>query len=226
MKPLLVVVCGDPAPDLQAERGGYDAWFAAAAEREVVAADARLGPLPDPSAYAAVIVSGSSSGVHEEQPWMLAAARWLLACERPTLGVCFGHQLLAFAHGGVVRPGRPEYGVVDVEVVQDDPLLAGLGDPFAAFEAHFDHVVQVPAGARVLARTDRAVQALAFGDRVRSVQFHPEFRPDVIDHALDRHGERLEELDPGLIGRARGSLRELPGMRRVLANFLEAFVDP
>jgi GMP synthase (glutamine-hydrolysing) len=224
MKPVLLVVCGDPPPDLEAERGGYDAWFAATIDGPTRSVDARTQRLPDPSSYSAIVVSGSGSGVHEELPWMVEAARWLISHDLPTLGVCFGHQLLAFAHGGVVRPQRPEYGVYDVEIVAEDPLFSGLSNPFAAFESHFDAVVEVPENARVLARSDRAVQALAFGDRVRGVQFHPEFDPVVVDSALRRRGEQLEALEPGHVGRGRSSLRELPEMRQVMTNFFDHFV--
>lgn len=224
MKPLLVVVCGTPSPGIVEAHGDFAQWFDAALDADTVAVDARQQALPDASGYAGVVVSGSSSGVHEDEPWMRRTAQWLLAQDRPTLGVCFGHQLLALAHGGAVRPHRPEYGVYDVEVLQDDPLLEGLGRSFGAFESHFDAVVELPAGARVLARSERAVQALAFGDRVRGVQFHPEFSPGVVGMVLDRYEPALEALDPGHVARGRRSLRELPEMRRVLDNFLAHFV--
>ncbi len=224
MKPILVLVCGAPAADLLATRGGYPEWFDATLDAPTTAADARIGELPDPSDYSGVVVTGSGSGVHEELPWMRDAAAWLLTHELPTLGVCFGHQLLAWAHGGVVRPILPEYGIFDVDVVEDDPLFDGLGSPFPAYEGHFDGVVEVPSNARLLARSERAVQALAFGDRVRGVQFHPEYGPEALYSALRRRGERLEAIDPGHVERGRASLRELPGMRRLLDNFLRHFV--
>lgn len=224
MKPVLVLVCGSPASPPEVAPGGYADWFDRVMDAPIAAADARLGELPDPSDYSAVVISGSASGVHEELPWMQAAARWVVSHDLPTLGVCFGHQLLAWAHGGVVRPHRPEYGVYEVEVVEEDPLFEGLGSPFAAFLGHFDAVVELPDNARVLARNERAVQALAFGDRVRTVQFHPEFTPAIVDSALTRRGPRLEVLDPGHVQRGRESLRELPGMRRLLDNFLKYYV--
>ena len=48
----------------------------------------------------------------------------------PILGVCLGHQLLAEMHGGTVTHAqRLVHGKAGmVEVVADDPLLAGLGD--------------------------------------------------------------------------------------------------
>lgn len=224
MKPILIVVTGTPSAELTEAHGDFAAMFDAAMDADTVAVDARYGELPDPSDFAGIVVTGSSSGVHEEEPWMRRLAEWLVAQDRPTLGVCFGHQLLAWAHGGVVRPHRVECGVVEVEVLEDDPLFEGLGRSFGAFESHFDAVTVVPDNARVLARSDRAVQALAFGDRVRGVQFHPEFVAGVIRIVLDGHKERLEVLEPGHAARGRDSVRELPEMRRVLANFLKHFV--
>ncbi len=71
---------------------------------------------------------------------------------------------------------------------------------------------------------DRAVQSLAFGDRARTVQLQVELTPAIVDSALTRRGPHLEGLDPGHVQRGRGRLRELPGVRWLLNDFLNQYV--
>ena len=93
------------------------------------------------------------------------------------LGICAGMQVLAMAAGGEVGPaGRPLVGFTDVEVLDDDDLLAGLDARISVWEHHTDEVRSLPPGLRVLARSETcAVEALAADDRPWwGTQFHPE----------------------------------------------------
>ena len=151
MKPLGILVTGDPVPAARAARGGFDTMIRDAARGawpgKWTAFDARgTAPLPDPESLAGVIVTGSSSSVTSREPWILAAERWLRgAVERstPVLGICFGHQLLGSALGGSVaaNPRGREIGTVRLDLVAADPLLAGSHPPLHANTTHVDSVV-------------------------------------------------------------------------------------
>lgn len=122
--------------------------------------------------------------VSERLPWSEAAAAWLrdaVALGLPILGVCYGHQLLAHALGGRVdyhASGR-EIGTVAIErlpAAADDALLAAAPARFVAHASHQQSVLELPAGAVVLARSAHDPHhAVRYAPRAWGLQFHPEF---------------------------------------------------
>ena len=91
-------------------------------------------------------------------PWLVAekrAIREWVAEDRPFLGFCLGHQLLADALGGRVGPAvASEVGVMDVGLEtagRGDPLFAGLPETLTCMQWHSAAVTALPAGATLLA---------------------------------------------------------------------------
>lgn len=111
----------------------------------------------------------------------------------PVLGICFGGQLLALAHGGSVEPAsRPELGWTTIET--DNPRLIPSG-PW--FQWHFDRW-NVPPDAVEIARDDVASQAFVLRKNL-AVQFHPELNAGTLDGWLRNGGDeqlRHHDIDP------------------------------
>ncbi len=94
-----------------------------------------------------------------------------------TLGICFGHQLLAVHLGAKLSAGgNPEYGQVEIEVVSEENLLKGLDKTQSVWMSHSDEVVELPQGMSVLAKSgdDRIAAYCDDARTVFGVQFHPE----------------------------------------------------
>jgi GMP synthase-like glutamine amidotransferase len=113
-----------------------------------------------------------------------------LARNIPVLGICFGAQILTRATGGVVeRAPEAEIGWCEVSV---EPDLASESAVLAGkwMQWHYDRCLP-PLGARILASSDRAVQAFHL-PKALGVQFHPEANESIV--ASWSSGEGVEEL--------------------------------
>jgi len=148
-------------------------------------------PLPeDPSQFDAYLVTGSRAGAYEDHPWIAPLEDFLRrvgAARIPVAGVCFGHQIMAQAFGGVVR--KSEGGWV-VGRYEHEPTEAGTdlfgAAPIVALSFHQDQVIDLPPGARRLLGNETSPNGGIVYDAfpALSVQFHPEFQPAYIHDLL------------------------------------------
>lgn len=101
----------------------------------------------------------------------------LLKLRLPTLGICYGLQLIAQINGGTVRPGRiREYGPAKLKLTGANKLLAGWPKNSQVWMSHGDSVTKLPVGFINLGSTASLPQAAAAHKRlpIWGVQFHPE----------------------------------------------------
>jgi GMP synthase (glutamine-hydrolysing) len=135
-----------------------------------------------------LVLSGGPQSVYA--PGAPQAPAELFALGVPTLGICYGMQLMAQALGGIVEPGaRREYGRAEIEVVAPGRLLAGLGGRQTVWMSHGDHVGAPPPGFTVSATSANAPTA-AIENRERrlwGIQFHPEVSHTVSGGAMLRN---------------------------------------
>jgi len=123
---------------------------------------------------AALILSGGPASVYAEGAPRIDESLFELGI--PTLGICYGAQLLALELGGeVARTGASEFGKTELEG-GTGALFAGLPEQQVVWMSHRDTVVAPPEGA-VVTGTSHATPVAAFEDDERKlygVQFHPE----------------------------------------------------
>jgi GMP synthase-like glutamine amidotransferase len=186
--------------------------------------------VPDLLAYDAVIFAGGEYRPDEfEEPFFQAERKQVLAALEagvPILGICLGHQLLAYWLDGEVKRGRWEMGWLPVTVTEageGDALLSGLGQMFHAFLWHGDQVTRLPQGGVLLASTETCpVQAYRLQDYpVWGVQFNPQYDPVMAEAVirgskwLPQQGFDIEEM----VAIGYRQYQDVAG--RIFGNFLD-----
>lgn len=190
-KPIALVVTGRTFPSISAGLGDFEDWIARGlGDMPLLPVHVCDGAaMPDPAGLSGVVISGSHEMVTDRLAWSEALADWLrraVPAGLPVLGICYGHQLLAQALGGVAGPREQgmEFGTVDVSLAPEaatDPLLAGLPARFPAHVIHMQSALTLPPGAlRLGASPADPHQILRFAPRCWGVQFHPEFNEAVV----------------------------------------------
>lgn len=144
---------------------------------EILPFDAPLENIKDRKVKGIILSGGPDSVYRPDAPKLRKeVGEWLLEGRIPVLGICYGHQLLAYLLGGRVERGeKGEYGRAEIEVVEKDELFKGLPARQVVWMSHGDWVSKVPAGAEVLARSEGIIAAFKL-DKFYGVQFHPEVR--------------------------------------------------
>ncbi|WP_439122584.1 type 1 glutamine amidotransferase [Marivita sp.] len=131
------------------------------------------------------LITGSKHGAYEDHPWippLEQLIRDIVAADRPLIGVCFGHQIIAQALGGKVE--KYEGGWVVGQQTYDFG-----GDSMTINAWHQDQVITAPEGAQVLASgTHCANAALLYPGKAFTVQPHPEYGDDFIKGLIETRG--------------------------------------
>jgi GMP synthase (glutamine-hydrolysing) len=231
VKPILIVKTGGTYPDMAARYGDFEDWFIARMDSSVApiqTVSPFLGEsLPQAAFFGGIIITGSHDMVTEKHPWSEKTADWVkqaVDAEVPLLGVCYGHQLLAHAMGGVVgdNPNGKAFGTVTIRLNQQgcqDRLFEGVPGTFAAHVCHSQCVLQLPDGATLLASSDTDPHhAFVIGRRAWGVQFHPEFGGQMLRRYIQRFADDLKAqgLD---VERLLADIRETPQSEALLRRF-------
>lgn len=206
LKKILIIKTGDTFPFIRKEYGDFEDHVLrqmGLAAGEVLIASVHKGEkLPGLKEVSSIVISGSHSMVTEQEKWSVDLAQWLRNVREmpiPILGICYGHQLIADAFGGVVgyHPEGEEVGNIDIFLTEEgkkDSLLGILPEQFQGYATHAQTVLKLPPGAKLLAKNDfEPHHAFLVGDHIWGVQFHPEFNRGITCSYIEAQREELSQ---------------------------------
>jgi len=206
MKDIVTIKTGDSIPSLVARRGDFEDWIIAGmgySHPSTMVVSVHKGETPpDFDLIAGIVITGSHEQVTDRADWSERTASWLVKAvkrEIPILGICFGHQILAYALGGKVdyTPGGPEFGTVSISLTaasRDDPILGNLPRTVEVQTSHYQSVLELPPKATLLAFSEKDPHsAFRYGPCVWGVQFHPEYDADIATAYLHEFNGKIEK---------------------------------
>ena len=233
MKPILIIKTGTVKDEFLGAHQDFDDMILRNAGVESTLAKIvsvfKGEQLPEPDEVCGAIITGSVAMVTDRAPWSLYTEKWVRNAGEtglPILGICYGHQLLAQAFGGIVEyhPQGMELGTVSISLNENgiqDKLLGILPESFIGHVIHSQCVAKLPQKAINLAFNEYENQhAFRIGENVWGVQFHPEFTAafmrDFIQLEEKNLGKSIEEL-----GAIKNNLEENKYGEILLQRFFE-----
>lgn len=193
---LLIIQAGDA---VNTTTGDFDQWFNRFAPEDCKSQTVRVHQGEQLTTKLKqttdkIIITGSPSMITERRDWMLKTQDWLQSAieTTPTLGVCFGHQMLADLLGAKVdyNPNGRNMGLdfcSPNSVAKQDPLFKQLpAQGFNTFVSHSQSLQSTPPHSIILATapTD-SNHAFRYKNHVWGVQFHPEWNRTIMQAYIE-----------------------------------------
>ncbi|GLR87505.1 type 1 glutamine amidotransferase [Bradyrhizobium iriomotense] len=186
---------------------------------------------PDARGLEAILITGAAAGVYDGLDWIAPLEEFVRtahANKTPMVGICFGHQLIAQALGGVVRKSDKGWGIGRhvYQVAPDNGVIAGA--ELAVACSHQDQVVEPPRNARTILYSKFAPHAglLYANGTTLSVQPHPEFDASFAQVCCElREGDAPDNV----VATAKASLAEpldSAKLGRAITRFLTRTSNP
>lgn len=198
-----ILLCGDVPAELVDTFGSYTECLRAQLRLDecdsVTVWDLyQAGELPDDiNQCDAYIVGGSPSGVHDGLDWVHRLSQFIRSAffgRKKLFGICFGHQVINHALGGVVKRSEKGWGlgIYDVQLRQDIGSLKA-GHNLQLIAVHQDQVIRPGQGFEVVAGNRFCPNYITrYKNQVLTVQGHPEFNGPFFNALLSHRTEKFK----------------------------------
>jgi GMP synthase (glutamine-hydrolysing) len=233
IKKIAVLKAGETLPSLADKRGDFEDWIIEGmgidpSSSQVTSIFQGEKP-PNIDQISGVVITGSHQPVMEKMDWSENTTPWLKRAVEggiPILGICFGHQLLAYALGSRIAdtPGGPEFGTVEIKLTKAanvDPLFEDLPGVIEVQSSHYQAVIDLPRNAARLGSSPIDPHAaFRVGSCAWGVQFHPEFDAEITRAYIHHYRQRIENAN-GDFNYLLQNCRNTPEGGKILSRFAE-----
>jgi GMP synthase-like glutamine amidotransferase len=126
------------------------------------------------------LITGSPCSVYDTYDWIKDLGNFIRhahAEDRPLVGICFGHQLIAQSLGGKVRLAHDGWllGLHPIDIRRQKPWMQNPSDSHSLYFINQDQVYDLPPDAELLGGSAACPHAMySIGKRVLCLQAHPE----------------------------------------------------
>lgn len=148
----------------------------------------------------AYIITGSKSGAYENHVWIQQLSEWVKkanGAKIKLLGICFGHQLIAHALGGMVEQSNKGWGigVRTLATVHCSAAISNkLPENLSLIYSHKDQIIRLPVGATNFLSDDFCPYAgFTIDNHIITFQGHPEFTPEYTHRLLAHRAKAIGE---------------------------------
>ena len=204
--------CDHVADDLVDLHGDYQEMFSDLLhlqdhDIEVAAYDLTTDSFPiDLHACDGYIITGSKFSVYEDIPWIYKAKKLianLYHAKIPTIGICFGHQLIAESLDGKVRKATDKGWGVGVHNWEIKNKYEWMGDyaptNFSLRASHQDQVSEMPTNSTLFASSGFcSIAGFQIDNHFLAMQGHPEFSKGycraLIEKRIDSIGKKVVDV--------------------------------
>jgi GMP synthase-like glutamine amidotransferase len=173
------------------------------------------------------VITGSPASANGNAPWIFKLMNFICKIDEqkvPTVGICFGHQVIAQALGGTVSKNAKGwgFGTAPTHFTRFEQWMEPRQNDLSLYAAHNEQVTAAPNGAEVLGGSEFCpIGSFKVGDHIFTTEYHPEMTAEFIT-ALSH------EIEP-YIGRdiatnARKQI-EAPTDGKIFARWMVQFLE-
>lgn len=152
------------------------------------------GELPDIGTIDGLcLITGCNQSAYDSTDWIRRLLDWIVranAAKVKLTGICFGHQCIAQALGGLVERAPQGWGtgVRESQVVDTEAQRYFTDSRMRLLYNHHDQVVRLPKGAALVATSPFCpIESFRISSHILTFQGHPEYVPEYAVHLLLNH---------------------------------------
>ena len=181
----------------------------------------------DPNDFDGYVVTGSPASTNESLTWLSELRHFIRGLDDrhiPTVGICFGHQIIAQALGGSIgnNPGGWGFGVAKTDFTVVQAWMVPARPSLKLYAAHSEQVLEAPESAKVLGGNDFCpIASFCIGNHIFTTEYHPEMTRQFVS---DLSYEIENEIGPEIAGQAREQFKK-PADGAVFAQWMVRFLE-